>query len=60
MSDIFQLIENKNEKKVSVYDARVNNQIIIDDQDLDLDTYLYISPNKFGIYLFDKKSSKSI
>ncbi len=31
LSDIFQLIENKNEKKVSVYDARVNNQIIIDD-----------------------------
>ena len=29
-------------------------------EDLDLDTYLSISPNKFGIYLFDKKNLNNI
>ncbi len=29
-------------------------------EDLDLETYLYISPNKFGIYLFDKKNYQNL
>tara|TARA_A100001035_G_C27759210_1_gene490368 strand:- start:950 stop:1654 length:705 start_codon:yes stop_codon:yes gene_type:complete len=29
-------------------------------EDLDLETYLYISPNKFGIYLFDKKNYRNL
>tara|TARA_B100000902_G_C27301747_1_gene913224 strand:- start:1657 stop:2361 length:705 start_codon:yes stop_codon:yes gene_type:complete len=29
-------------------------------EDLDLETYLYISTNKFGIYLFDKKNFQSL
>ena len=30
------------------------------DKDLELENYLSISPNKFGIYLFDKKNSKNL
>ena len=29
-------------------------------KDLDLETYLYISTNKFGIYLFDKKKNQNL
>ena len=29
-------------------------------EDLEFETYLSISPNKFGIYLFDKKNLKKI
>ena len=30
------------------------------DKDLELENYLSISPNKFGIYLFDTKNSKNL
>ena len=29
-------------------------------EELDIETYLYISPNEFGIYLFDKKNLKNL
>ena len=29
-------------------------------EELDIETYLYISPNEFWIYLFDKKNFKNI
>ena len=29
-------------------------------KDLELENYLSISPNKFGIYLFDKKNLKNL
>ena len=29
-------------------------------EELDIETYLYISPNEFWIYLFDKKNLKNL
>ena len=48
-------MKDENFKDIKIIDARVKNQIIIKWRRIEIDTYLTISKNKFGIYLFDKK-----
>ena len=43
-----------------IIDTRIKNQIILNDWRFRFETYLSISKNKFGIYLFDVRNFKNI